>query len=129
MKKPLWLGSALIGLMLPIHFLVPIELSVQIAAVTLGVIGGAYIGFAAVNGSRKALITELIGSALFGAAAVIGLAVWPLVIPLGILLHAAWDVAHHKSKIGAPVPHWYIPFCVIVDVVVGAALLWMYWTL
>jgi len=126
MKKPLWLGSILVGIMLPVHFVVPMILSVQIAAVTLAIIGGAYIGFAAVDGSPRALTTELFGAGLFGTAAIIGLTIWPLAIPVGILLHAVWDCAHHNGGFGAKVPSWYIPFCVWIDLVIGVILSLIY---
>jgi hypothetical protein len=126
MKRPLLLGSALIGVMLPIHVIVAQSVSVQIAAVTLGIIAGAYIGFAAADGTGKALAVELFGAALFGTAAVVGLVFWPLGIPIAILLHAGWDWAHHSPGFGASVPRWYIPFCVVIDVFVGACLLVVY---
>jgi len=126
MKRPLILGSAVIGLTLPVHFLVPEAVSVQIAAITLAIIAGAYIGFAAADGALKALIFELSGAALFGLAALAGLLWTPLAIPLGIMAHGAWDFAHHNNRFGARIPQWYIPFCVWIDLAVGGALLALY---
>ncbi|WP_370337581.1 hypothetical protein [Parvularcula marina] len=126
MKRPLILGSAVIGLTLPVHFLVPEPLSVQIAAITLALIAGAYIGFAAADGSLKALIVELAGASVFGLAALAGLVWNPLAIPLGIMVHGLWDFAHHNNRFGASIPQWYIPFCVWIDFAVGGVLLALY---
>ena len=126
MRRSIILGSTMIAMTLPIHFFVPHELSVQIAAITLAIIAGAYIGFAAHDGRLSVLVTELVGSALFGLAALIGLTVSALAIPLEIMAHAGWDLLHHNNFMGAPVPQWYIPFCMIVDVFFGGVLLWLY---
>lgn len=77
MIEHLWLGLMLVGIMLPSHVVVPMILSVQIVAVTLAIIGGAYISIAAVDGSPKALVNELVGAAIFESEAVIGLRHWP----------------------------------------------------
>ena len=126
MKRPILLGSAVIGLTLPVHFLVPEPLSVQIAAITLAIIAGAYVGFGAVDGRLEALIFELVGATLFGLAALAGLLWTPLAIPVGIMAHGLWDFAHHNNRFGAQVPQWYIPFCVWIDLAVGAALMALY---
>ena len=126
MKRPLILGSAVIGLTLPVHFLVSQTLSVQIAAITLAVIAGAYIGFAAADGSLKSLIVELAGASGLGLAALAGLIWNPLAIPAGILAHGLWDFAHHNNRFGARIPQWYIPFCVWIDFAVGGVLLALY---
>lgn len=46
---------------------------------------------------------------------------------MGIMLHAIWDLAHHQSDFGARVPPRYLPFCVMIDLVVGAALFQIDW--
>ena len=102
------------------------HLNERIGAVTLAVIAGAYIGFAATDGSVNALVVELGGTTLFGGAALLGVLVTPPTIPLGLLAHAGWDFLHHNAKFGASIPKWYIPFCVIVDVAAGGALLVLY---
>ncbi|MEL6663896.1 MAG: hypothetical protein AAFR33_12940, partial [Pseudomonadota bacterium] len=78
--KPLLLGSAVIGLTLPVHVFVPEPVSVQIAALLMALIAGAYIGFGAADGRIGAFWTEFAGAGLFAGAALAGLLVHPLII-------------------------------------------------
>lgn len=128
MRHPILLGSGLTALLVPVHLLVPEPVSVQIAALTLAVIGGAYIGFGAADGRFSILVTEFAGAVIFALAALMGLLWTPLAIPLGIMSHALWDFLHHNGMFGAKVPGWYIPLCVIVDLGVGGTLLALYLT-
>ena len=62
-----------------------------------------------------------------------GFAVWalataPMLIPLGYMAHAAWDFLHHVRFFKVKMPGWYIPACVVVDVIVGLGL-WLIWGL
>ncbi|MEL6956111.1 MAG: hypothetical protein AAFO88_05670 [Pseudomonadota bacterium] len=126
-QKPLLMGSAVIGLTLPIHVFVPEPVSVQIAALLMALIAGAYIGFGAADGRMSAFLTEFAGAGLFGGAALAGLIVHPLIIPAAIIAHAGWDWLHHAG-FGARIPGWYVPFCVWIDLAVGAGLIAL-WTL
>ena len=126
MKQTTALGAAVIGLTLPVHFVVPETVSVQIAALILALIAGAYIGFAAAEGAFKSLVVELSGAAMFAGVALLGLFWNPIIIPIGIMSHALWDYAHHNGRFGAAVPQWYIPFCAVIDLIVGGALLVKY---
>ena len=82
----------------------------------LSLIGGAYIGFGAQANDGKTLALELVVAVLFGAAALTGLLWHWISIPVGLALHAIWDLLHHRRIVGARVPHWYIPFCVVFDI-------------
>jgi len=75
-----------------------------IAAITLALIGGAYIGF-----DRAA-----------------GLLWTPLALPVGLAAHAAWDLLHHNDVFGAPVTRWYISFCVVFELLAAAFLFVLY---
>ncbi len=121
------LSAALVlGVLVPAHLLLPQEASVALGAVTLAVIAGAYIGFAAATGQVRALVEELGGASLFGIGALLGLLWHPVVIPVALILHAGWDLAHHSNLFRSDVPGWYIPFCVWVDIGLGAVLLALY---
>jgi len=125
--RPTWLGAGLSALLIPVHLFVAQPLSIQISALLLAVIAGAYIGFAAVDGRASALLVELTGAALFSLAALAGLNGYPLAIPIAFMAHAGWDWLHHgRAHFGAAVPGWYIPFCVVIDLLVGGALLILY---
>lgn len=127
MKQPLLVGSALAGVLLPVHFFLDKTVSVYLAAITLSIIAGAYIGFAAKDGRWSAFAIEMGGASIFSVAALIGLLGWPLAIPIGIIAHAGWDLLHHNDFFGARIPQWYIPFCAIIDLIVGIGFLVLYW--
>jgi hypothetical protein len=62
---------------------------------------------------------------LFALAGVLGLLLWPILIPIAYFAHALWDFAHHV-RLRLPlvaIPAWYVPWCVVIDVIVGAGLL------
>ena len=45
------------------------------------------------------------------------------------LLHGLYDLVHGRLIANAGVPVWYPVFCCVVDVVVGAYVLWLSWRL
>lgn len=124
--SPSMLGVALFLVFVPTHLLVPKEVSVIIAALTLAMIGGAYIGFGASSGAMSVFSLELGNALLYTMVAFAGLMWSPLVLPLGLAAHAIWDVLHHNGAFGAPVPKWYIPFCVVFDLLAAVFLLFLY---
>ena len=87
-------------------------------------IGGAYVGFAARDGRRGAMTVELVGCLWFGALALAGLALSPLLIAGGLMAHALWDLVHHRHGLHAETPDWYVLYCVLYDVMLGGFLLW-----
>lgn len=97
-------GAVLFLIAAPVHLLVPHQNSVAIAAVTLALIGGAYIRFGATANSLKRFLAELAVAVLFAATALAGLLWTPLVLLVGLAAHAAWDLLHHNGVFGAPVP-------------------------
>lgn len=107
------------------HALLPREASLALAAVLIALIAGIYFGFAVVSGSWRDQLVEFNVSGLFAAAGVVGLVYWPPLLPVAYFAHAAWDFAHHH-RAGLPlvtIPRWYVPWCVVIDVIVGAGLL------
>lgn len=124
--RPLLLGGGLFIVSAPLHLVVARDVSVAIAAITLALIGGAYIGFAARSASQKVFWGELLVAVGFGLAALAGLFWSPLAIGIGLILHAGWDLLHHRPGFGAGVPGWYIPFCVAFDVIAGVFLVALY---
>ncbi|WP_424972943.1 DUF6010 family protein [Dinoroseobacter sp. S76] len=126
MGRPTWLGLTLFGLTLPAHLFVEQDSSLVLAAITLALIGGAYIGFGAADGRRSVFWSELAVALVFGAAAVAGLLWHWAALSLGLTLHALWDLAHHNARRLAWVPRWYIPFCVVFDLMAAAFLVLLY---
>ena len=123
---PSAVGAGLFVVTAPIHLLVPQEISVAVASVTLALIGGADIGFGATSRSLRTFWSELGVAVLFGLAALAGMLWNPLALPAGLAAHAGWDLLHHGGRVGAPVPRWYIPFCVVFDLLAAGFLLALY---
>jgi hypothetical protein len=124
-KRPVLTGIAVgIGSLLP-HAFLPPQASLGFAAVLIALIAGIYFGFAVVNGSPRDQFVEFNMSGLFAVAGLLGLLYWPIILPLAYFGHAAWDFAHHnKARLPlVAIPQWYVPWCVVIDVIVGAGLL------
>jgi hypothetical protein len=124
-RRPIATAVAVgIASLLPHLFLSP-EASLGFAAVLIALIAGIYFGFAVVNGSPRDQFVEFTVSGLFAVAGLLGLLYWPLLLAAAYFGHAAWDFAHHnRSRLPlVAIPRWYVPWCVIIDVIVGAGLL------
>ena len=77
------------------------------------------------NGSPRDQMVEFNVAGLFSLAGVSGLLLWPVLLPFAYFGHAAWDFAHH-NRLQLPlvsIPAWYVPWCVVIDVIVGTGLL------
>ena len=124
-----WLEPSIIGAALAIPalafaFLLPREAAIEFAAITLAVTAGAYAGFALQDPRRPVLWVEMTGAVAFAAAALLGLWLTPYAIPAAYVLHAVWDLLHHRGRIvSTGVPSWYIPFCIVFDLTAAAGLL------
>ncbi|QBF31411.1 DUF6010 family protein [Thalassococcus sp. S3] len=120
-------SGVLLGLLpLPVHMFLPAGPSYQLAAITLVLIAGVYLGYAFKDGRAKAISIECIGAAAFATAAWLGLNGYPLAIVIALALHGVWDVLHVKL-IDTDIPPWYVPFCSFVDWIMAAGLylIWM----
>ena len=94
-RRPVLTGLAVgVATLAPHGFLSP-EGSVGFAAVVIALIAGVYFGFAVMNGSPRDQFVEFNVTGLFSLAGLLGLLVWPPVIPLAYFGHAVWDFAHH----------------------------------
>ncbi|WP_447750346.1 DUF6010 family protein [Sphingopyxis fribergensis] len=124
-RRPVVTGIAVgIGSLLP-HAFLSAQASLGFAAVLIALIAGIYFGFAVMNGSPRDQFVEFNVSGIFAVSGLLGLLYWPLLLPLAYFGHAAWDLAHH-NRWRLPlvaIPRWYVPWCVIIDVIVGTGLL------
>ena len=125
-KFPVRIGAFLVLLSLSAHLFLDERTSVALASITLALIGGAYIGFGAADGNPRVFWAELAVALLFALAAFLGLIWHWAFLPLGLALHALWDILHHKSRRLASVPNWYIPFCVAFDLLAAAFFILLY---
>lgn len=128
-KYPLITGVAVgVATLAPHAFFTP-EASLAFAAIVIALIAGIYFGFGVVNGSPEQQFVEFSVTGLFATAGFLGFLLWPILLPAAYFAHALWDLAHHnRSRLSlVTIPTWYVPWCVVIDVIVGAGLLWM-WT-
>ena len=93
---------------------------------TLALVGGAYIGFAVADGRPRVFWSGLAVALLFGAAAVLGILWHWAVLPIGLTLHAGWDLTHHNSHRLVRIPKWYVPFCVVYNLLAAGFLVLLY---
>ena len=124
-RRPMLTGALVgIGSLAP-HFFLPAEASLAFAAVLIGLIAGIYFGFAVTRGSPRDQFVEFNVSGGFAVAAILGMLVAPVILPLAYFGHALWDLAHHNRwKLSlVTIPQWYVPWCVVIDVIVGAGLI------
>lgn len=106
-----------------LFWLLPKPQSYQLAAVLLTLIAGVYSGFAFRDGRRIVVLIENTVALGFCLVAVAGLWVDPIFLPAGYFAHGFWDLAHHRRGISTEMPHWFVPFCVVFDWMVGAFLI------
>lgn len=99
------------------------ERRLQLAALELALIAGAYPAMAVVSGSRRAVALELTAAGLFVGCSLLGLArEWRTPIVAGLLSHGLWDLVHHASDLGKPMPDGYAGFCLIADLLLAIPL-------
>ncbi|HUP90353.1 MAG TPA: DUF6010 family protein [Longimicrobiales bacterium] len=99
-------------------------LAFRLSAAGLVVAGLIYIAFALSAGANAAVPIEAIGTflcAAFVTAAVVRKSY--IILALGWALHPAWDVLAHTGERATYAPGWYVPFCIVVDVVIAAVLI------
>lgn len=127
-KYPILTGIV-VGLvtLVPHAFLTP-EASAAFAAVVIALIAGIYFGFAVMNGSPRDVLVEFTVTGVFTTLGLLGLLRWPVLLPIAYFCHALWDFAHHnRSKLSlVAIPNWYVPWCVIIDVIVAVGLFWIW---
>ena len=124
-RLPVQSGVVLGIIPLPVHFWLLPELSHQLAAITLVLIAGVYMGYAFKDGRVRSILIELPTAVGFAIAAWVGINGYPSVIIAALALHGCWDVLHYRF-IDTDIPPWYIPFCAIVDwiLAVGLFIMW-----
>jgi hypothetical protein len=110
---------------LPFHLVVSPELSYELAAITLVLIAGVYIGYAFKDGRASSILIELPTALAFSGAAWAGMNGYPSLIIAALALHGLWDLLHH-NVVKTEIPRWYIPFCAATDWVMAACLFFIW---
>ncbi len=93
----------------------------DLGAIELAFVAGAYPAMAFYEGSRRAAAVEFAASSVFVGLAVGGLDRRSrLAIASGLVGHAGWDAVHHLTATGTKAPRWFPPFCMVADLVLAA---------
>jgi hypothetical protein len=123
-ERPILTGVAVGAVSLLPHFFMSPDASLGFAAILIALIAGIYFGFAVVSGSNRDQLVEFNVAGLFAASALLGLLVWPLLLPMAYFAHACWDFAHHnRARLSlVAIPQWYVPWCAVIDLIIGAGL-------
>jgi hypothetical protein len=86
------------------------------------VIAFYYVLFAAMAGSGRTLIFEIIAASVFLLLAIAGFK-WNLwLVALALVGHGIFDVIHHLLIDDPGVPRWWPGFCLVFDAVLGGLL-------
>ena len=91
----------------------------------LVVIAVLYDLFAVLGGSWPALRAELMGSAIFIVAVVIGFRRNLWIVAVGLAAHGLYDFVHPHVIDNPGVPAWWPAFCGAYDVTAGVVFSWM----
>lgn len=118
-----WIGFAasfpLIGLGVVLH-----DPRISLALIGLATVVLIVVGLARGTWKARPCRRQLIGMAVFGVIAVMAAAAAPLsagiVLIVGLLGHAAWDVWHHIKREVVARP--YAEFCAVLDFVLAVVI-------
>lgn len=89
------------------------------------VIAALYALFAVIGGSTPALLREMLGGAVFVAAAVYGFRSSLWIVAVALTAHGLFDVIHGGVIDNPGVPTFWPTFCGAYDVTAGAVLAWL----
>ena len=80
-----------------------------------------YVGFALAGGAGyRPLVTEVVGTAVFGLVAWLGVRRAALWLAAGWAAHVGWDLLLHPLTGEGYAPAWYVRACIGFDLVVAA---------
>ena len=119
------IGEILIGVGLAVAIIIftqflTSEQTLEFFAIVLAIIVAIYVGFALSDGRLREIVIEVVVAISFGICALIGLWLFPIALPRGYFAHGFWDLVHHQQGIKTKITNLYILFCVAVDWLVGA---------
>jgi hypothetical protein len=93
----------------------------DLGALALAFIAGAYPAMAFHEASQQAIAIECGVSSAFMGLALTGLERRSrLAIAVGLIGHAGWDAVHHLAATGTKAPRWFPAFCMVADLALAA---------
>lgn len=119
-------GTLLAALTVGTALLLPEPAVVPFLALLLVFAAAVYVGFAELDpgGGRRRLQWAV--ALAFVAVALLGLQLSPWFLAAGWILHAGWDLLHHRGTVPTRTSAWYPGACLAYDLVVGGFLaLWL----
>jgi hypothetical protein len=91
----------------------------------LVVIASYYVLFAAMAGSRRAIIVESLIAGVFVVAASLGFRRSLWLVAAGLAAHGVMDFFHGQLVVNPGVPTWWPAFCGAYDVAAAGYLAWL----
>jgi hypothetical protein len=98
-----------------VGLIVPRQQAFVLFAVLLGVAAGVYAGFAMQSTSGD-IALQWVAALAFASLAWLGVWWHPALIGVGWLLHAGWDLLHHRGALRTRTPPTYPLLCLYADV-------------
>jgi uncharacterized protein DUF6010 len=93
----------------------------DVGALELAFIAGAYPAFAFGGSSRRTVGIEFAAAGLFVGLGAVALSRRSRrAVAAGLLAHAAWDAVHHIGHPDTSSPSWFPSFCMAADIVLAA---------
>jgi hypothetical protein len=84
----------------------------------------SYYDLFAIMGGGAALVSELVISAAFLVAAIVGFKTNLWVVAIAVIGHVVQDLFHSRLIANSGVPVWWPMFCASIDVAIGFYLAW-----
>jgi hypothetical protein len=89
------------------------------------VVASYYLLFAAIGGSERTLVVEVIVMIAFVAVAVVGFKFNLWLVAVALAGHGVLDVLHGRVVTNPGVPEWWPAFCMTFDIAAGGFLAWL----
>jgi hypothetical protein len=89
------------------------------------VVASYYLLFAAMGGSERTLVVEVILMIAFVAVAVVGFKFNLWLVAAALAGHGVLDLLHGRVVTNPGVPEWWPAFCMTFDIAAGGFLAWL----
>ena len=91
------------------------------------VVASYYVLFAAMGGSGRTIVVEIVVASGFLLFAIVGYKISLWLVAIGLVGHGVIDIFHHLVIENPGTPHWWPGFCMACDVVLGGFLMVLLW--
>jgi hypothetical protein len=91
------------------------------------VVASYYVLFAAMGGSGRTIVLEIVVASGFLLFAIVGYKISLWLVAIGLVGHGVFDIFHHLVIENPGMPHWWPGFCMACDVVLGGFFMVLLW--